>query len=96
MEVKKDCGSKHDNKENIPPSFMSKKPGLNDEKGKCALVKVNGRRRPLRDITNFYRAVEKSELKLPSSDFSSSRKRKVADDGAEQRPCSKILRRDYR
>lgn len=102
MEAKKNCVlMEHENKENIPPFFMSKKPVPNGEDSKCALVKrINGRRRPLRDVTGFYRAVERFESRLPLSvsvtDFSSSWKRKAVDDGAEERPCSKILRREYR
>ncbi|KAG6419467.1 hypothetical protein SASPL_121689 [Salvia splendens] len=58
MEVKSVSPLEHDNKENIPPFSLSKKPGPNEEKPKCNLVKKKWIRRPLRDVTNFYRATE--------------------------------------
>ncbi|KAL1560629.1 hypothetical protein AAHA92_10819 [Salvia divinorum] len=57
MEPKNISVFEHDNKENIPPFSTSKKPGPNEEKGKCALMKktTKGTRRPLSDVTNSYR-----------------------------------------
>ncbi|KAL1555642.1 hypothetical protein AAHA92_11354 [Salvia divinorum] len=93
----------HEKKENnIPPFSTSKKPGPSEEKGEPALVKRKWRRKPLRDVTNFYREAELRGLNptmaspVLASVFSSSRKRKLVDDGEEQRPFSKILRREYR
>ncbi|KAH6763783.1 hypothetical protein C2S51_015032 [Perilla frutescens var. frutescens] len=104
MDVTK-IAMEHDNKENIPPFSLSKKPGPNIKKGKCTLVKMNECRRPLTDVTNLHRAagrVHFREFRQPSSfsvySLSSNRKRKLVDDGAEQehRSCSKILRKEYR
>ena len=109
MEVKTISPLEHDNKENIPPFSSSKKPGPNEEKPKCNLVKRKKKwiRRPLRDVTNFYRATElwglDPEVQSPVSVsvFPSSRKRKAVDDDdddddEDQRICSKILRREFR
>ncbi|KAL1560627.1 hypothetical protein AAHA92_10817 [Salvia divinorum] len=111
MEVKSILALEHDNKETIPPFSLSKKPGPNEEKPKCALVKKKKKkwiRRPLRDVTNFYRASElwglDSEVQSPVSVsvFSSCRKRNIVDDDddddgdEDQRVCSKILRKEYR
>ncbi|KAH6796327.1 hypothetical protein C2S51_037313 [Perilla frutescens var. frutescens] len=105
MDVTKIDEMQHDNKENIPPFSLSNKPGPSTKKCKCTLVKMNECRRPLRDVTNIYRAAGRAdfrEFRQPSSvlvcSFSSNRKRKLVDDGAEQehRSCSKILRKEYR
>ncbi|KAL1560628.1 hypothetical protein AAHA92_10818 [Salvia divinorum] len=100
MEVKSISALEHDNKENIPPFSTLKKPGPNEENPKCTLVKkMKWIRKPLRDVTNFYRASELRGLQSPVlvSVFSSSGKRKlVEDDDEERRSCSKILRRKYR
>ncbi|KAL8461149.1 hypothetical protein ACS0TY_032575 [Phlomoides rotata] len=84
------------NKENIPPFSSAKKPGPNNQKLNCASVKINKRRRPLRDITNLYRADFTDFTLLSSvsaSIFPSNPKQKLVDDGSER---SKILRRDFR
>ena len=104
MEAKTISVLEHDTiKENIPPFSTSKKPGPSEEKGKPTFAKRKWRRKPLRDVTNFYREAEFRGLNFTmashvlASVFSSSRKRKLVDDGEEQRPsCSKILRREYR
>ncbi|KAG6416869.1 hypothetical protein SASPL_124310 [Salvia splendens] len=109
MEVKTISPLEHDNKENIQPFLSLKKPGPNEEKPKCALVKKKKKkwiRRPLRDVTNFYRASElwgldpEAQSPVSVSVYSSSRKRKLVDDDddsdEDQRICSKILRREYR
>ncbi|KAL1560630.1 hypothetical protein AAHA92_10820 [Salvia divinorum] len=81
MEAKNISVFEHDNKENIPPFSTLKKPGPNEEKGKCALVKktTKGSRRPLSDVTKLWGL--DSKLQSPVE---------------EQRSCSKILRREFR
>ncbi|KAL8461151.1 hypothetical protein ACS0TY_032577 [Phlomoides rotata] len=82
----------NNNKENIPSFSSAKKPGPDNQKLKCASVKINKRRRPpLRDITNLYRA-DLGDLTLLSSDLSSNGRRKLVDDSSEH---SNILRRDF-
>ncbi|KAH6775079.1 hypothetical protein C2S52_012640 [Perilla frutescens var. hirtella] len=105
IDVKDVSELEHVNKENIPPLSLSNKPGPNNKKAKCTLVKINEARKPLRDISHLYKAANRAHLRgfRPPSSISvcgltSKRKRKLEDDGAEQeqQSCSKILRKEYR
>lgn len=65
------------NKENVPPFSSTKKSGPYNQKLNRASVKINKRRRPLKDITNVYSVDFPLLSSISVSVLPSNRKRKL-------------------